>query len=117
MKTRYLRQALFFISLLSSNLFILNVQTNAHNADTWIDGVQAYQKVCGHCHDTGIGPDLKGRKLPPSFIKLMVRNGNRAMPAFGQSTFTDKTLDEVAQLISNSKATDNLMNIGSTTTK
>jgi hypothetical protein len=65
---------------------------------------QVYQQVCMSCHAVGVGPVITGRDLPPEAIKLFVRNGNRAMPAFPESMIDNETLDRVAELVSKSKA-------------
>jgi mono/diheme cytochrome c family protein len=69
-----------------------------------------YQKTCFHCHEANakepnVGPDLKGRNLPPIFTKLRVRQGWLAMPAFPASFIDDKTLDEIAEYVQNAPVT------------
>lgn len=64
-----------------------------------------YQQTCMACHATGVGPVITGRDLPPEAIKMFVRNGNRAMPAFTEAMIDNETLDGVARLVSESKAT------------
>ncbi len=109
MKTKRAWQVSLLITLLSSNFFLFSNGANAYNADTWTDAGQTYQKICGHCHETGVGPVIKGRGLPADFIMKMVRHGNRAMPAFRRSDINNQTLKELAELIGNSKSTDKLM--------
>lgn len=77
----------------------------AGSADRWKSGEEVYAKVCGYCHQTGIGPVIKGRKLPAGYTAHTVRNGLRAMPAFPASFINDQALREVADYISKS-ATD-----------
>lgn len=64
-----------------------------------------YQQTCMACHETGVGPVITGRDLPPEAIKMFVRNGNGAMPAFTEAMIDNETLDSVAMLVSESKAT------------
>jgi mono/diheme cytochrome c family protein len=73
-------------------------------AATAADGLRVYEKVCRHCHEAGVGPVLKGRKLPPEYIQRMVRSGNRAMPAFRPSEIDEAALLELGKLIMNSTA-------------
>ena len=73
-------------------------------AAQWRDGAQVYEKVCGYCHDSGVGVVLQGRALPVEYIERVVRHGNRAMPAFRPSEIDDASLAEVAQLINVSAA-------------
>lgn len=64
---------------------------------------QVYEQVCMACHATGVGPVITGRDLPPEAVKLFVRNGSRAMPAFTEAMIDDETLDRVAQLVAASE--------------
>jgi len=63
-----------------------------------------FQQTCMACHATGVGPVITGRDLPADAVKLFVRNGNRAMPAFTEAMIDDATLDRVAQIVATSKA-------------
>lgn len=74
-------------------------------AGQWRDGAQAYQKVCSHCHDVGVGPALMGRNLKADAVSRTVRSGNRAMPSFRAAEIDDATLADVARIISTSAAT------------
>ncbi|MBI2313819.1 MAG: cytochrome c [Betaproteobacteria bacterium] len=60
----------------------------------WKSGQQVYEKVCGHCHEKGLGPVIKGRGAPAEF-KQIVRSGRRAMPAFRPSEIDDRALAQV----------------------
>lgn len=63
-----------------------------------------FQQTCMSCHATGVGPVITGRDLPPDAVKMFVRHGNRAMPAFTEAMIDNETLDRVAQLVATSKA-------------
>lgn len=63
-----------------------------------------FEQTCMSCHATGVGPVITGRDLPPDAVKMFVRNGNRAMPAFTEAMIDNETLDRVAQLVATSKA-------------
>lgn len=65
---------------------------------------RVFQQVCLSCHATGVGPVITGRNLPPEAVKLFVRNGNRAMPAFTEAMLDDETLDGIARIVATSKA-------------
>lgn len=68
------------------------------------NGEDAYRKICGYCHERAIvGPELKGRGLPPEFFTIMARNGFNAMPAFPASFIDDKLLREVGEYLAKSK--------------
>ncbi|QHD69526.1 cytochrome c [Sphingobium yanoikuyae] len=66
-------------------------------------GQMTFDRVCGRCHTTNVGPEIRGRQLPADYIKMVVRHGNAAMPAFTQAQLDDKALDSVAQLVAASK--------------
>lgn len=66
----------------------------------WKDGAEVYAKVCGYCHDAQVGPQIRGRSLPAAYIRTIVRNGNRAMPAFRSSEIDDESLAKLAEYIS-----------------
>ena len=66
----------------------------------WKDGAEVYAKVCGYCHDAQVGPQIRGRSLPAAYIRSIVRNGNRAMPAFRSSEIDDESLAKLAEYIS-----------------
>ena len=70
----------------------------------WKDGAEVYQKVCALCHETHTGPILLGQNLDPAYIQMIVRQGNEAMPAFRASEIDDKTLEKLAEYISNTVA-------------
>lgn len=66
-------------------------------------GEGIYQVVCQYCHDTGIGPQLKGRQLPSVYIQHVARNGLNAMPAFRPTEISDQELTGLAAFIEISK--------------
>lgn len=71
---------------------------------TWKDGAEVYTKICALCHETAVGPALRGRGLDPIYIQLIVRHGNRAMPAFRASEIDDQSLEKLAEYISKTPA-------------
>jgi mono/diheme cytochrome c family protein len=75
-------------------------QDGSGAAFTWKDGTEVYAKVCGHCHETKVGPVIRGRDLPAAYIRSIVRNGLRAMPSFRSSEIDDASLEKVAEYIS-----------------
>jgi mono/diheme cytochrome c family protein len=81
---------------------MLAVSTSEVMADAkgqWKDGKEAYEKICGYCHDKGIGPQIKGLGIRAEDIIKTVRSGNKAMPAFRQTEIDDATLSKVAEYI------------------
>ncbi|HRP98118.1 MAG TPA: cytochrome c [Rhodocyclaceae bacterium] len=67
-------------------------------------GEHVYTKVCSYCHDAGVGPEIRGRQLPASYIEHVVRHGYRAMPAFRPSEIDDQALAGVVEWVSASTA-------------
>lgn len=90
--------------MIAAGLVALTAQAHADSSGKWLSGQEAYRKVCAYCHETGVGPVLTGRNLPPEYVSTMVRLGNRAMPAFRPTEINDETLAKVAQLIASGAA-------------
>ena len=65
---------------------------------------RTYAKVCGFCHDKGVGPAILGRELPVAYIENVVRHGFRAMPSFRSSEIDNAALASVARWVSQSPA-------------
>ncbi|MBF9153091.1 c-type cytochrome [Novosphingobium jiangmenense] len=72
-------------------------------AGKWPTPQVLWEKTCARCHTTGVGPELRGRALPPEYVASVVRNGMMAMPAFPHTSIDDASLDGVARLVSTSK--------------
>lgn len=70
----------------------------------WKDGAEIYAKICAYCHEAHVGPQIRNRELPAAYIRAVVRNGNRAMPAFRPSEIDDESLIKLADFISNKEA-------------
>jgi mono/diheme cytochrome c family protein len=70
----------------------------------WKDGAEVYRKICSLCHETSVGPAIRGRSLDPMYIKLIVRHGSRAMPAFRASEIDDQSLEKLAEYVSKAAA-------------
>ena len=80
---------------------------NADSSGKWQNSQEVYNKVCAYCHEANVGPVITGRNLMPDFITAVVRNGNRAMPAFRESEINDAALAGVVKLVSTSSASTN----------
>jgi mono/diheme cytochrome c family protein len=68
------------------------------------DGAEVYEKVCTFCHETRIGPTIRGRGLDPIYVSFIVRNGIRAMPAFREAEIDDQSLQKLAEYVSKQEA-------------
>ena len=66
----------------------------------WKDGAEIYAKICAYCHEAHVGPPIRNRELPSAYIRAIVRNGNRAMPAFRSAEIDDDSLDKLADFVS-----------------
>lgn len=74
----------------------------ADSSGKWKSSQEAFEKVCAYCHQANVGPVITGRQLAPEYIRAIVRNGNRAMPAFRESEIDNATLEGVLKLINTS---------------
>lgn len=70
----------------------------ADGSGEWKTGQEVYEKVCGYCHERGLGPVIKGRGAPPEY-RLIVRSGRRAMPAFRSSEINDQALAQLMDYV------------------
>lgn len=91
--------------VLLAALISLGTASSAFASPTgvWRGSTEAWEKVCARCHLSGVGPELRGRQLPPDYIKQVVRHGFLAMPAFPHGAIDDATLDGVALYVSKSR--------------
>ena len=88
--------------LVVASALVAVTSANADSSGKWQNGQEVYDKVCGYCHEANVGPVITGRNLLPDYIKAVVRNGNRAMPAFRESEINDAALAGVVKLVSTS---------------
>lgn len=61
-------------------------------------GQKVFMKQCSQCHpggEAGLGPALNNKPLPEFLIKLQVRHGFGAMPAFSEERVPDSELADV----------------------
>jgi mono/diheme cytochrome c family protein len=79
-------------------------QQVAESGFAWKDGAEVYGKVCAFCHETKIGPTIRGRGLDPIYVSFIVRNGIRAMPAFREAEIDDQSLQKLAEYVSKQEA-------------
>ncbi len=92
------------LSVMASHTGVLGAdqQEVPQTGFTWKDGAEVYTKICALCHETSVGPILRGRELDPLYIRLIVRNGSRAMPAFRASEIDDHSLEQLSEYVSKS---------------
>lgn len=94
MRTRNTIHTLIAISLVATATVAA-----ADSSGQWLGGQEAYEKVCGYCHERGIGPVIRGQDKLPELVHLMVRSGSGAMPAFRRTEIDDKTLAAIIAYI------------------
>jgi len=70
-------------------------------------GERIWMETCGYCHETGIGPELRGRHLSFAMIQLWTRHGLRQMPAFSDSAISATELQVLAEWIQHQSAPTN----------
>lgn len=85
--------------MLAATLSLIS-PAHAQSTGNWTDEHQVYAKVCGRCHETGVGPVITGRNLAPEYYQRKVRSGLRAMPAFRSSEIDDALLAKLARMLS-----------------
>jgi len=107
MKKRKLKNLQFGFALviifMMSN--VCSAQEEKNNTGfAWKDGAEIYTKICAYCHEAQVGPQILNRELPAAYIRAVVRNGNRAMPAFRDSEIDDESLAKLADFISKKEA-------------
>jgi mono/diheme cytochrome c family protein len=65
-------------------------------------GQIVFMKNCNQCHpggEGGLGPALNNKPAPAAAIKLVVRAGPLAMPAFSEEEISSADLDAVAEYV------------------
>lgn len=65
-------------------------------------GQRVFMAKCQTCHpggEGGIGVALNNKPLPEALIKLQVRLGLSAMPAFGEDEISNEELDALAAYV------------------
>jgi mono/diheme cytochrome c family protein len=66
------------------------------------EGQRIFMDHCNQCHvggAAGLGPSLNDKRLPNWFMRVQVRRGLGAMPAYSPETISDGQLDDVVSYI------------------
>lgn len=69
----------------------------AQAAGQWDGPGHIYRSACIYCHETGVAPVLKGRRLPVEYVRDRVRKGFGPMPAFKPSEIDVQELEALAR--------------------
>ncbi|HYE21089.1 MAG TPA: cytochrome c [Tepidisphaeraceae bacterium] len=67
-----------------------------------IEGQRVFMARCHQCHPggrAGLGPGINDKPLPGPLIKLQVRKGLGAMPAFDEARISDAQLDRLVKYL------------------
>ena len=101
--TSFIIASLLAVGVVAGSAWAAPQQAPEHGF-AWKDGADVYKKVCALCHDTAVGPVILGRGHDPMYVQLIVRHGNRAMPAFRASEIDDHSLEQLAEYVSKTAA-------------
>ena len=66
------------------------------------DGQKVFMRQCHQCHpggEAGLGPAINNKPLPGFMIRLQVRNGIGAMPAFSQNDISSNEMDDLLEFL------------------
>ena len=66
------------------------------------EGQRVFMHFCNQCHvggAAGLGPSLNDKGLAPLIVKVQVRHGLGAMPAFPKRVISDSQLDDVTRYL------------------
>jgi mono/diheme cytochrome c family protein len=61
-------------------------------------GREVYMQECQRCHpggEAGVGPSLNDKPAPRFLIRLQIRQGLGAMPAFSRAQLDDQVVEDV----------------------
>lgn len=104
--SRYLR--LFgFGTLALSGVLLLPPGASANQPDAR-KPADIYRQVCAHCHavERAVGPTTitmavpeAGREAWGGYVRMIVRNGRAAMPAFREAEISDAELDALVEAL------------------
>lgn len=62
-------------------------------------GALVFARNCYKCHpggEAGLGPAINNKPLPQFLVRMQVRQGLGAMPAFSEEQISDEQLEDVA---------------------
>ena len=62
------------------------------------EGERLFMQHCNQCHvggAAGVGPSLNDKPLPPWALRIQVRHGFGAMPAYSSKVLNDRELEDV----------------------
>lgn len=99
MSFRYVRNARYGSPGVALALLLTMSSAWGQSAGQWSSPEKIYGKVCAYCHETAVAPRLFGRNLSAEYVRHVVLNGQRAMPAFRPTDFSGEELKALAQFV------------------
>ena len=57
---------------LAALTLLASTEASAQAMGEWGSGERVYRGICRYCHDTGVGPVIKGRGLDPAYVAARV---------------------------------------------
>ena len=78
--------------------------------DSALQGRSVYEQHCFRCHDQGGGglaPSLNDKPLPGFLVRMQVRAGLGAMPAFSEEHIDDQEMDALLDYLAALRAAGN----------
>jgi mono/diheme cytochrome c family protein len=72
-----------------------------------VRGERLFHRWCYQCHpggEAGLGPAINDRPLPHGAIRLQIRKGVGAMPAFGDDLLSDRDVTAILAYLDEMKA-------------
>ena len=72
-------------------------------------GQKVFMTYCNKCHpggEAGLGPALSNKPVPGFTIRLQIRKGFGAMPAFKENVISDEQLDDLMAYINTLRKQD-----------
>ena len=107
------QRAMFGLSILAISGLLLKTGCSARRGEPIVGplaisepgiarGQQVFMRECHQCHpggEAGLGPAINNKPLPGFLIKLQVRNGLGAMPAFSRNEINPEDLDHLVDYL------------------
>lgn len=76
---------------------------------TLISGRQLFMANCHQCHPggaAGLGPSINDKPLPGFAMRMQIRQGLGAMPAFNEELLSDEEVDEIVSYLNHLQSLD-----------
>lgn len=81
----------------------ISVTRGGDPADGVAHGQRVFMRQCQQCHpggEAGLGPAINSKALPHFLIRMQIRNGLGAMPAFSEKRISNEEMDQLMEYLS-----------------